>query len=1775
MADLTLLNVISERFGVAVDPDTDGGQILNSLQPLPPFNNQALSGQAKVAPLTFTPTASGVSVRAAQGSDALVFSLPAGPLDFTLVPPGGARPAPQVELTLLSFTVPLPFLQPAQKVNDTLQTTDGKVTLHFPDLLLVVTATVDPPAGAKLTFAHDAAGAQEVVMTPPFALIGPGTVVGFGFERALLQLDSPGEPTISAPTIELYVAPPGIPALAMHGGGHDLRLGLGVGGLSGDFVIALANGAQAAARPRFLHNLGAHLRLNRSSITFLELTGEIDLPGEIDERLGPLGDPPGQIDYVLGLALDDGWQAALTLSVSGTRDYLWRTQRSVPNPEVHDIPRDTLGAYAVFTPLLLPNLPDAGSSGYVDLALGAGAAGALAASQSVSTQSVTLHGGELRVRQTAGGPPEAFLFFDLETELHFAVKVGATKLLATRRPLKVRHKAIGLRLDFGPDGGAPQLKPVFDPTQGFSLDLSDPGMFEVPPPLGDIVQPEGARMARENPLTFEIDLVLKADLGVVTVDRASVRIPLDAPAPPTLTALGAHVDVPGALSGSGYLKLLPDGGFAGSLDAAVAPPIGVRVAAGLAIQKAHDAAANETLTAVLVTLGVELPVPIPLGTSGLGLFGFLGLFGMHFQRDQPPAETALQWFVDRAQGEATHLPAWKAVAHNWALGLGAVIGTVEGGFLIHAKGMVVIELPGPRLLLVMNADILSLRPGTHGPDTGKFLAVIEISEQSFTLGIVVDYSIRPLLEFRVPAEAYFNFKQTDNWHLDIGGIPPRIPVSVKFLFQLRADGYLLIHGNGIPDFPLHALQGFAVAAGVRAAFTWGPEPIGLYLRISAEADVGISFKPFLLIGKMKLSGELHLFIVSIEVSAAAEIITTPSTFFIAAEVCGSVDFFFFEVEGCVKLELGDKPTELPPAEPLVRALSLHSRSPALLPGSAGDRPVDGSLGDAFQRDPNGQFVGATPDTELPVVPIDAIPVLQMEMRPSVAPTCTFLNQPVASKLPATGWQRRGQRFYRYMLKSLTLAGTQADGTPFASPVDEGATPTVWWDRYGRPGGGDDNDVQLALLSWMPDPTPVAAERTVHLDKRVTQRWGDICAQVARPASVLWTFRQSPAGPSLVGWRLQGTAWPDDPGSTRSVPPDLRLKVIEPWRAGDALADGLAQVDPAYVSATPVLPDRLLVAPHTGRELIPVIADDQRFADLFNALRPQGLTALADALRINNGGLRAVRVLLFVDAELWEQGLLLLRALDAAGNETGFVQPIDPNSSRQIHNLAELPDEWTDPTGLWNALVAGVHNSWWQLFNGLFREAPLIFFATELPPGTTQVEIGLVDDLQAETPHWGLLVIEGQTEAEFLRFSFDDENRKQSIEVVNGALHADEAKRALLHPNALYTVALTYDVAVTDADEKGNPREDKVATLADQQQQFRFQTDDQPPDRLDPWVLATAPAAAQNYFFYGEPLLVVFATNATRKLFQAYGNRDLFAVVKAASGKHPPVAPGFDAAKVNVAMSLIAPESIAAVAITPFESALRSALVDHDCIDLEQGTLRQERITLQMKLEPLTDYILDLETQPAASPSAYPMFRRHFSTSRYASMRALADDVAQAPLQHRRVANPTLLRDLTAQSPGSLILSVRNLEFEAALRGARWGDLVRRAQPRVTVLWLDGVGGAAPKPLAVLLETPEPLWRWRDIPAEVTDAHGVQRYQLQPQAWLAVVETPAGESLVARFVHATDGGRTLVVLKPNTRGSTLALALRRSHHQLFEGDTTAENATLVTASLAMAPWEDQS
>ena len=200
------------------------------------------------------------------------------------------------------------------------------------------------------------------------------------------------------------------------------------------------------------------------------------------------------------------------------------------------------------------------------------------------------------------------------------------------------------------------------------------------------------------------------------------------------------------------------------------------------------------------------------------------------------------------------------------------------------------------------------------------------------------------------------------------------------------------------------------------------------------------------------------------------------------------------------------------------------------------------------------------------VPIDAIPLVQFEVAPLLAPGA--VDGTVSGGVPAGeqgGWQRRGPNYLRYTVTKVELRLVRLHGAvppPGTAPVTEGPRPYTW--RHdAQQAGSDGLPVDLALLDWKPTNADKAVLEGDALDGTVEGRWDHVCVAVAEPARVLWTFRAAPLGPDDDGWRLDGEAWPDDPGTVRSQPVDTTLRVRETWRTGTFL-DGLLPYKPAQV-----------------------------------------------------------------------------------------------------------------------------------------------------------------------------------------------------------------------------------------------------------------------------------------------------------------------------------------------------------------------------------------------------------------------------------------------------------------------------------------------------------------------------------------------------------------------------------------------------------------------------------
>ncbi len=958
--------------------------------------------------------------------------------------------------------------------------------------------------------------------------------------------------------------------------------------------------------PDWFRSASLKVRIIRDQFVAVELSGSIDFETATEQRLRSGGVAQGDVPKFQGLGSQNPADGIVNYQILYQRDPASQTDEvklylgSDPNDrdglvmtgqllgqplKPPSTGRNVLGMTTVFTPLLAATAPANPADGDVTALVLTGAALALPITLAelgwLNVERVVLFGGELDVTARAGQWVSTLLF-DVETAISANIAIGGFTILEIPRekPLAVRYKAIGLKMGY-PPGSANrfQLRPMFDSSKGYSIDLSGPGAVRVPDPLGQIIQVLGARIARTNPMTFEIDLGFAVDLGVVTIERARVRLPLDPVGPPELTAFAARMSVPGTIEGKGYMELNSNPfEIKGQIDVSLVP-IKLRLAAGIAVADI-PASAGGPATGVAISLELELPVAIPLAQSGFGIYGFLGLFAMHYARDEEGITSltpALTWLKDRAQGNPTNLQAWKPKINHWAFGVGAILGTMEGGIIFNVKGMILLELPGPRLLLVVKANLLAVLPGLKDKNAeGTFLCVIDMDfgRGTLTIGLSIDFKITPIVQITIPIEAYFNFNKGSDWHVYLGtfpgtdtvGRPLPGPIHASILQVFDGQGYVMVSGHGIPAYKgLSAVSGVGLAVGLEVSIIWGNQAINLYLRVTAGFNAVLGFDPFYVGGILYIRGELHLFIISVSASAdlTVQIGTKSDGSHISridGEVCGEVDLFFFSIKGCVDFHIGENNPIIPAAPDLMRAVSLVSRSPALVVGTGVDRGIDSKIGDALRQtaQPSLDVADAQGNPLLPIVPIDSIPVLTMSATPVDETLKIFGQTPSGTPgAPADGFVKRGDYAYRYDVTAVEL--TRADG---GTVVGAGPTPSTWW-TLNDPTDGN-LVANLSLLNWVPNPTPKALERSQFLEENITDRWGTVCHDAAPAAAVLWTFEHEPTGPSETGWKVMGIAWPDPAKTKRSEAPNLDLDVTERWRTGDRQLDRLRGIVPAII-----------------------------------------------------------------------------------------------------------------------------------------------------------------------------------------------------------------------------------------------------------------------------------------------------------------------------------------------------------------------------------------------------------------------------------------------------------------------------------------------------------------------------------------------------------------------------------------------------------------------------------
>ena len=1638
-------------------------------------------------------------------------------------------------------------------------------------------------------------------------------------------------------------------------------------------------------RPDFFRSIGAKVRIIRNDFIAVEIHGEIDIDtateaamrGQVDPAemptfsgLGHQNPADGIVKYRGVFTLDPGsdeWALTVLFGADPADvDGLAMTGRLPGQPAQADsIGRDLLGLYALFMPLLSELSPEKPASAELeDLVIAGVAAGVpagLAATGWFTVQRVVWFGAEVAVRQRDGGWTTAILL-DVETAISADIALGGQSLITIDPdiPLVARYKAIGFR--FGVDvNGEPIFHPAFDSSKGYSLDLSRPGSLTVAEPLGRLLMVLGARISRTNPMFLEVELGASVDLGVVSLDRAGVRIIFDDPVSVELTALGVGVDVPGVIAGSGYLAF-DENGFRGRVDVTLTP-LRLRIAARLRIE--HITQGDREATGVAIALEVEFPVGIPLWSSGLGIYGFIGLFAMHFTRNEAPdaASTtkALSW-LKRADGDPTKIEEpslWKADIDHWAFGIGTIIGTMGSSVVFNMKGIVLLELPGPRLLLMMKASVLKVMPALEGDAEGQILAVVDIdvARETLTIGLSMDFGIEPLIRIRIPVEAFFDGKDAENWHLYLGQYSDQIRAEVLSVFS--GSGYLMLKGDGnrtpIPFHPdLPAPDGFTISTGVHVSMIWGVKPAGLYAELSAGFDAIVGFSPLLVAGTMYVRGDLRLFIVWLSAHAKLNVrlgelpgSEPPDTGYrIDGEVCGKISLFFFDIEGCVDFVLEDDEPPKTVIEPLLEGVSLLARSPALVHGTATDEAVDGALGEAVASD-------TEPNWNLPADPADDNPT-QAAVRAAsnvpinVVPAVMFGAPPLASGVTFKGGGLGGSSGGRTIVRSTDKITYTLHAVDLIGPIKPGNTPATWWTL--RPPIEANESAQLGLLTWTPSATPKALQRSDVLDRWITDRWSTVCDDAAPPTSVMWTFRFEPIGPSASGWELDGEPWPDPPGTVRSSPPDTRLSVRDGWRCGDPLADDYRGIGPATVVGAmvkcpdgdeghPVEPvggligrggarvgrgpagalvagtkqtsrlvesslslsetlNRLrsgLDVPRAslGEVLAPNKATNEpgELVDCesrvlasprFDTLEPPADPELADdiKLRWEETGFTpldlhdavilsaecfdTVRLMLFVPERLLRAEEVIVRARNG---DTVIDEHVV--TSADVATLATLPFPWIDPAGPWVDDVIMLIQHLTVLGQLDFRHRLVV---VEMAPGdATDIVIGTRTggfDTMLPTAPFHVAAIEALSCSEIVRHDSDSQTVADNHSVLEAALSAESANVALLEPDTAYRVTVNWSAEAFDAENTKTERAPATDT-------FWFRTAADSPERLDPWILATTPYDNERHVFGGEPLQLTFATQDIIDLFDAYEER-LEVRLNAASSRHPDPEPetGLEH-PFPLDWSTTVP--IAASVLSPWEDTV-AGQVDPDCVEIDGERVRHSQTSILLPLDPATDYLLDIFKVAKNAPDGtvgQRILRRGFSTSRFPAFSDYCQFLIGTRTGHRAVPNglaQSIRTRFATEQP-------RGAELDQAMAGgpgqAGVEPMPVPKQPRVVVWWEQP--GATPQPVAVMVDSVEPLWRERERPRlEPVDGTDLKIWRIGRDPWVEPVAGTGLSNLIDHIVMAPGGQRALILLKPNSRGKRLTVDLLRHTFTEAHLDGPAavdERHLIVDVTLLHAPWEE--
>ena len=283
---------------------------------------------------------------------------------------------------------------------------------------------------------------------------------------------------------------------------------------------------------------------------------------------------------------------------------------------------------------------------------------------------------------------------------------------------------------------------------------------------------------------------------------------------------------------------------------------------------------NPSIPSYLVDVNLNLPSAIPLGPTGVGIYGFRGLLGQRYiaSRQAVGLSDNSSWYEYYKKKVA---PDYKegiqvskfAQQNGFSVGAGVSLATAfDGGKVFSSKVFVMLSLPEV-LLIQGQGAILRERIGLDTTNDPPFSAMIAISSQSveaaFGANIQIPEGGGEIAKVTGTAEMAFFFNNSGAWYLNIGRNKPedkRVRAEIFTLFN--AYFYFMLSKKGIEtgaganwDFnkklgPL-SISAFAYID-VTGKVGFKPVQMGGSIGLGAGASIGV--------WKIKLGIEVHAYL---------------------------------------------------------------------------------------------------------------------------------------------------------------------------------------------------------------------------------------------------------------------------------------------------------------------------------------------------------------------------------------------------------------------------------------------------------------------------------------------------------------------------------------------------------------------------------------------------------------------------------------------------------------------------------------------------------------------------------------------------------------------------------------------------------------------------------------------------------------------------------------------------------------------------------------------------